>query len=305
VLAPARSAEALFHLIHIAAREERLRDIDSLSTLYLALDHQGDLAPVVRTILAVTHRDSSRLALARRELRGMSARAALRIATIVSAAVSGRATHRAIAKLLASLETPPAARERAALLVVQAQLAGADGDWRASDSLFRRAAAASLEDAALGKGRFLSLPSLDPPPAMIRAAIADLSAPAITTGAARRWAEPFAAMLALRLGDAAPAAIALPRAAAIARTDNFVRDLAVELSARRLLAIGMPDEALAALVAPGSLPNAPLRYLRGEVLEALHRPTEALVWYDLSGQDYDSGWYLAAIARAHHRLDRR
>jgi tetratricopeptide (TPR) repeat protein len=305
VLAPARSAEALFHLIEFAAYEQRQRDVDSLSTLYLALDHQSDLAPVVRMTLAVTHRDSSRLALARRELRGMSVSVALRVAAIVSAAVVGRATHGAIAKLLASLDSPRAARERAALLVVQAQLAGADGDWRASDSLFSRAAVASLEDAAFGKGRFLSLPSLDPPPAMIRAAIADLSAPAITTGAARRWAEPFAAMLALRLGDAAPAAIALPRAAAIARTDNLVRDLAVELSARRLLAIGKPDEALAALVAPGSLPNAPLLYLRGEVLEALHRPTEALAWYDVSAQNYGGEWFTAAIARAHRRLDRR
>ncbi|MBW8770149.1 MAG: hypothetical protein JF589_10365, partial [Gemmatimonadetes bacterium] len=196
--------------------------------------------------------------------------------------------------------------ERAALLVVQAQLAGADGDWRASDSLFRRAAAASLEDAAFGKGRFLSLPSLDPPPAMIRAAMADLSAPAITTGAARRWAEPFAAMLALRLGDAAPAAIALPRAAAIARTDNLVRDLAVELSARRLLASGKPDQALAVLLSPaGSLPSPPLRYLRGQAFEALHRPTEALAWYDVSGQDYGAEFYATAIGRAHQRLDHR
>jgi hypothetical protein len=257
-------------------------------------------------MLAVTHRDSSRLALARRELGGMSTRAALRVVAVVSAAAPGRAIHVAIANLLASLDTPRSAAERAALLVARARLAGTDGDWRASDSLFGRAAATKFEDATFEKGRFLSLPSLDPPPAMMRGAMADLRAPAITTQTARRWAEPFAAMLALRLGDAAPAAIALPRAIAIAKTDNYVRELTVELSARRLLAIGKPDEALAVLLSPaGSLPRPPLRYLRGEVLEALHRPTEALGWYDVSEQDYGGEWYSAAIMRAHHRLDRR
>jgi hypothetical protein len=144
---------------------------------------------------------------------------------------------------------------------------------------------------------------------MIRAAMADLRAPAIPTKSARMWAEPFAAMLALRLGDAAPAAFALPRAVASDTSDGagaYHRTLTVELSARRLLANGKPDEALALLLSPaGSLPGPELRYLRGEVLEALHRPTEALVWYDLSGQDYVGEWYSAAIARAHGRLDRR
>ena len=117
-------------------------------------------------------------------------------------------------------------------------------------------------------------------------------------------------MLALRLGDTVPAAIALPRAVATARTDSYVRELAVELSARRLLAIGKPDEALAVLLAPGApLPTSQLRYLRGEVLEALHRPKEALAWYDASEQEYDyfggAEWYSAAVVRAHRRLDRR
>jgi hypothetical protein len=54
----------------------------------------------------------------------------------------------------------------------------------------------------------------------------------------------------------------------------------------------------------GSRPPAPLRYLRGEVLEALHRPTEALAWYDVSTQDDNGEWYFAAVTRAHQRLDR-
>jgi DNA-binding SARP family transcriptional activator/tetratricopeptide (TPR) repeat protein len=304
-LAPARSGEALFHLIELAARDGRMRDVDSLSTLFLALDHGSDSAPIVRTILAVAHPDSPRLAIARRELGGMSTRAALRVLGVVTS-VTGRANHITIANLLASLPTPHPANERGAVLFVRAQLAGTDGDWRASDSLFGLAAAAMFEDATFARGRFLSLPSLDPPPAMIRAAIADLHALAISTPIDRKWADPFAAMLALRLGDTAPAAVALSRAAAIASTNGFVRELNAELSARRLLAIGKPDEALAVALSPAaSMPEPPMRYVRGEVLEALHRPAEALAWYDASGQDYSSGWYAAAIVRAHGRLDRR
>ncbi|HEV7991698.1 MAG TPA: hypothetical protein VGP25_07740 [Gemmatimonadaceae bacterium] len=60
------------------------------------------------------------------------------------------------------------------------------------------------------------------------------------------------------------------------------------------------------LVSPqGSRPGPPLRYLRGEVLEALHRPAEALAWYDVSEQDYGGEWYAAAITRAHRRLGQR
>jgi len=114
-------------------------------------------------------------------------------------------------------------------------------------------------------------------------------------------------MLALQLGDTMPAAIALPRAVATARTDDYVRELTVELSARRLLSVGKPDEALAVLLSPaGSRPGPPLRYLRGQVLEALHRPKEALAWYDVSEQqDQDAGSYVGGVARAHGRLDRR
>jgi predicted negative regulator of RcsB-dependent stress response len=113
-------------------------------------------------------------------------------------------------------------------------------------------------------------------------------------------------LLALRLGDAAPAAVALSRSASSAATDYDVRSLSVEVSARRLLASGKPDEALAVLLTRGAAqPRSPLRYLRGEVLEALHRPREALAWYDVSEQDYGGEWYSAAIVRAHQRLRRQ
>jgi DNA-binding SARP family transcriptional activator/tetratricopeptide (TPR) repeat protein len=310
VLAPARSAEALFHLIELAAHDGRMRDVDSLSTLVLALDHESDLVPVVRTILAVAHGDSSRLADARRELGGMSTLAAVRVLSVVTSLAMERANHVTITNLLLSLPTPYPANERGGVLLARAQLAGIDGDWRASDSLFDLAAAAKFEDATFVRGLFFSGPPLDPPPAMMRGAIADLHALAISTPFDRRWADPFAAMLALRLGDTVPAAIALPRAVATARTDSYVRELAAELSARRLLALGKPDEALAVLLSPGApLPNSQLRYLRGQVLEALHRPKEALAWYDASEQQYGyftgAEWFSAAVARAHRRLDRR
>jgi hypothetical protein len=67
--------------------------------------------------------------------------------------------------------------------------------------------------------------------------------------------------------------------------------------------MGKPADALALLVAPDDRsPKPPLRYLRGEVLEALHRPREALGWYDVSAQDYGGEAYTAGIARAHRRL---
>ena len=306
LLAPARSGEALFHLIELAAFDGRMRDVDSLSTLFLALDHESDRAPIVRTILAVAHRDSARLAVARRDLGGMSTWAAMQVMVVVNSVAMGRANHVTVANLLASLPTPLAAADRGGLLFVRGQLAGTDGDWHVADSLFDLAAAARFEDATYVRGRFLSLPSLDPPPAMMRGAIADLHALAISTPFDRRWADPFAAMLALRLGDTVPAAIALPRAARTGRTDSFVRELFVELSARRLLAAGKTDEALAVLLSPAdSKPGPQLRYLRGEVLEALHRPMEALAWYDSSVQDNGAEWYAAAVTRAHQRLDRR
>jgi tetratricopeptide (TPR) repeat protein len=224
---------------------------------------------------------------------------------IVSAA-TGTSNHGAIAELLASLDTTRASGERAALLVVRARLAGIDGNWRAADSLFSRAVAASYEEATLEKARFLSLPSLDPPFAMMRGALADLRAPTLTAEPTRTRAELLAALLALRLGDPAPAAAALPRAAEIAATDHDIRALAAELSVRRLLGSGKAAEALAVLLAPAGLqPQPPLRYLRGQALEALGRPREALAWYDVSAQEYGGEWYADAIARAHKRLDHR
>jgi hypothetical protein len=310
VLAPARSTEALFHLIELAAHDGRLRDVDSLSTLFLALEVESDVTPTVRTILAVAHGDSSRLAAARRELGGMNPLAAMRVISVVASLAMGGSNHVTVANLLVSLPMPYHANERGLVLLARAQLAGMDGAWRVSDSLFGLAAAAKFEDATFVRGLFFSSTPLDPPPAMLRGAIADLHALAISTPIDRRWADPFAAMLALRLGDTVPAAIALPRAVAAARTDSYVGELAVELSARRLLAIGKPDEALAVLIAPGvPLPSTQLLYLRGEVLEALHRPKEALAWYDASVQEFgcftSAEWYSAAVARAHRRLDRR
>jgi TolB-like protein len=149
VLAPARSAEALFHLISIAAQERRAHDVDSLSTLFLALHHQSDLAPGVRTMLAVMHGDSARLALARRELGGMSTRTALRVVSLATSAATNRENRGAVADLLASLDTPRAAAERAAVIVARARLAAIDDDWPAADQLFGRGAATSFQDATL------------------------------------------------------------------------------------------------------------------------------------------------------------
>ena len=302
-LAPARSAEALFHLITIAALERRVRDVDSLSTLFLALHHDGDIAAGVRLMLATTLHDSARLALARRELAGVSTRVALRL---VSATTGGTSDHAAVASLLASLDTPRPPEERSEVLLAMARLACVDGRWGAADSLFVRAAASSPDDAALARARLLSLTSLDPPKAMLREARAALAMRSITTEPARTKAALLGALLALRLGETVAERPALGRPAPGTPVDYEVRALALEFSARRLLMLGKADQAIALLESPeAARPRPPLRYLRGEVLEALHRPTEALAWYDVSEQDYGGEWFGAAIARAHERLAKR
>src|SRR5262249_59108065 len=116
LLAPARSGEVLFPLIELAARDGRMRDLDSLSALFLALDHASDLAPVVRTLLAVVHRDSSRLAVSRRELRGMNTEDAWRVIGVVTSAAVGRGKQVTDAELLRSFPHPKPAHEQGTAL---------------------------------------------------------------------------------------------------------------------------------------------------------------------------------------------
>ncbi len=96
----------------------------------------------------------------------------------------------------------------------------------------------------------------------------------------------------------------IERHASAARTNDGVRTLWLEVSARRVLRLGKPDQALALLTsARMPAPRPSLRFLRGEVLEALKRPAEARAWYEAAAEDYGGEFYVPAIARARLRLD--
>jgi tetratricopeptide (TPR) repeat protein len=304
VLSPARGAEALYHLISIAEVEHRDHDADSLATLFLQRHHQSRLAISARTHLALSHHDSARMALTRAELSALSTEDALRV---IAAALPSSSNLDGLATLLSSLDRSrrPAA-ERAQILLAMASLAAVRGKWNAADSLFESASAQDPNDSPLARARVFALPGLEPPRDLIERAMKALGESHPSSPAELARTDLLRAMLALRLGDDEPARLAVERHSARSAGDFRERALWLELTARRLLVTGKPDGALALLAAPNNPPTRPpLRYLRGEVLEALHRPREALAWYDVSAQDYGGEAFVAAIARAHRRLDGR
>ena len=304
ILAPARGAEALYHLIAIAEVEHRSRDEDSLASLFLTLHHESRLAVVVRMQLALSRRDTARMSLARAELAELSTGDALRA---VAVAVASTSNVDGAATLLGALDDPRRpSSERAQVLLAMANLAGVRGDWRGADSLFARAAVLDPVEAPLARARLLSLPALGPPRRSIGDAVRALDDTHPTSPSEIARTDLLHALLALRLGDTAAARVAAERHAARLPGDNAVHALWLEVAARRLLAVGKPADALALLAAPDDrAPKPPLRYLRGEVLEALRRPREALGWYDVSAQDYGGEAYVSGIAQAHRRLSGR
>jgi DNA-binding SARP family transcriptional activator/TolB-like protein len=302
VLAPARGAEALYHLISIAEVEHRDRDADSLALLFLERHHQSRLAISARMHLALSTRDSTRMSLTRSELSALSTADALRV---VAAALPTRSHLDGIAMLLASLDVAQRPqRERAQIEIAMASLAGVRGGWNAADSLFNRAYALDPIESPLAWARVLALPSIEPPRDLIGRAVSSLRETHPASAPELAQTDLLRALLAMRLGDDESARLAVERHSARSPGDYRERALWLEVAARRLLALGKPDDALALLTASNNPPaRPPLRYLRGEVLEALHRPREALGWYDVSAQDYGGEAFVAAIARAHRRLD--
>ncbi|HEX7978157.1 MAG TPA: hypothetical protein VF461_06110, partial [Gemmatimonadaceae bacterium] len=205
----------------------------------------------------------------------------------------------AAARLVATLDdSTRAPGERAILYIALANLAGARGDWRGADSLMNRARRFDAPAASEARARLLSLPIGTPPLPAIR------DARSVLEGMSTRsqpGAELLAALLALRLDEVGAAQLVAERVAATAPSDPRVHKLLTELSARRLLMEHRPSDALAILEKEPSS-ALPLRFLRGEVLEALGRKDEALQWYTLSQEDYGGELYLDAIARARARL---
>jgi len=295
-LDPTRSAEALFHLISIAAVQRRRDAVDSLATRFLLLHPAGGLSVTVRPIVAFVRRDTGRITEVRKELARLPLHDALRQAG-TAAATTGELE--AVAKLVATFDdSTRAPAEHATVFISLANLAAARGDWRGADSLMNRAQRFDAPAAADARARLLSLPIGTPPLAAIRDARSTLES--ISTLSQPRK-DLLAALLALRLDDVGVAQATANRVAAAAPTEPPVHALLTELTARRLLLQHKPREALTILENERASPLS-LRFLRGEVLEALGRKDEALVWYTLSQENYGGELYLDAIARARARL---
>jgi len=295
-LDPTRSAEALYHLISIASLQRRRDAVDSLAMRFLLLHPEGALSITVRPIVALLRRDTVRIAQVGKELARLPLRDALRVAGTAAMHTGDLET---VARLVAALDdSTRAPAERATLFIALANLAGAHGDWRGVDTLMLRAQRFDAPAATDARARLLSLPIGTPPLAAIRDARSAIEA---TTTRTQRRTDLLAALLAVRLGDTSGAQKVADRIAT-APNDSRDRELLTELSARRLLVQRRPSEALAILEKERTSSALPLRFLRGEVLEALGRKDEALQWYTLAQENYGGELYLDAIARARTRL---
>jgi tetratricopeptide (TPR) repeat protein len=295
-LDPTRSAEALYHLISIASLQRRRDAVDSLAMRFLLLHPEGALSITVRPIVALLRRDTVRIAQVGKELARLPLRDALRVAGTAAMHTGDLET---VARLVAALDdSTRAPAERATLFIALANLAGAHGDWRGVDTLMLRAQRFDAPAATDARARLLSLPIGTPPLAAIRDARSAIEA---TTTRTQPRTDLLAALLAVRLGDTSGAQKVADRIAT-APNDSRDRELLTELSARRLLVQRRPSEALAILEKERTSSALPLRFLRGEVLEALGRKDEALQWYTLAQENYGGELYLDAIARARTRL---
>ena len=307
VLAPARSAEALFHLIELAAHDGRMRDVDSLSTLFLALDHESDLAP--------DRPDDPR------------GRASRLVATRARTARAGRNEHTRCAarhqcRRFARDGTgePRHDREspRVAPHATRRQRAGGGAlrpgtTGRNRRRLARGGFAVRSRRGGEVRGRDVREGALSLASVTRSAARDDARCDRRPSRAGDLHDVRSQVGRAVR-GDARAAARrcrAGRHRTSASRRDCARTDVTSASSPSSCRRGGCSPSAsptrrwrcCSRLAAPCQ--SSPLRYLRGEVLEALHRPKEALAWYDVSEQDYGAEWYSAAVVRAHQRLDRR
>lgn len=290
-LDPTRSAEALFHLVAIASIQNQPAALDSLAVLFLTRHPDNEPSFGVRALLSLERRDERMIRESGRQLAKLPLSSALIAA---SQATSLSHNHSGDRQLVLELDLRDRApTDHAAVLIALAKLAGARGDWREADSLFTRARALDAARAIEARARLLSLPIDTPQLSAIRSARDDLLH-ASTSPNSRTTL--LAALLALRAGDINGTASKAGQA------DETNRALETELTARTLLSRGRPADALVALERDSMSPVPALRFLRGEVLEALGRTDEALRWYVASEHDYDGELFARAIARASSRL---
>jgi DNA-binding SARP family transcriptional activator len=294
-----RSAEPVFHLVSIAAAEERLSALDTLSRHYLAGPTEPLLAAVVRAQRVLLLGDRSAAA----ELGAGLNRLSLDDA-IFAVQIAASSTYRldAADRLLAQLQPSGASvSQYAALTRSRAYLAAGRGRWDEVEVALTRLQSLDRSAGVEARGRLLALRSAAfPPDRLEQARLALLAQPYAIPDPVRRLylagrllersgrgdpALDFATQLATLPGDSARAGAALPRALTERRSARLQRAL---------------DELNPALAAAG---GADFRLLRGEILIELGRPQEALAWLAAAEADIGSLPLLGEIAegvmRAH------
>jgi DNA-binding SARP family transcriptional activator len=292
-----RSAEPVFHLVSIAAAEERLNAVDTLSRHYLAGPAEPLLAAVVRAQRVLLLDDRSAAAELGAGLNRLSLDDAL-FAVHIAAASTYRLG--AADRLLDQLQVSGgSAAQHAALARLRADLAAGRGRWDDVDAALARLQSLDRAAAVETRARLLALRSATfPPDRLEQARLALLAQPYVVRDPVRRLylagrllerngrvdsALSCAAELDTLPGDSARARAAVLRALAERRSGSLQR------------ALDTLDPAFA------SAGGADFRLLRGELLVALGWPQEALAWLSAAEADGGSLPLLGEIAEAFAR----
>jgi DNA-binding SARP family transcriptional activator len=294
------SAEPIFHLVSIAAAEERLRAVDTLSRHYLAGPTEPLLAAVVRAQRMLLLHDRTAAAELGEGLNRLSLDDAL-FAVHIAAASTYRLG--AADRLLDQLHVSGGSvAQHVALARLRADLAAGRGRWDDVDAALTRLQSLDPAAAVETRARLLALQSATFPPDRIeQARLALLAQPYAVPDPARRLY--LAGRLLERNGrvDSALACAAeldtLPGDSARARA-AVLRALAERRSGSLQRALGELDPALA------SAGGADFRLLRGQLLIALGWPQEALSWLSAAEADMGSLPLLGAVAEGFARAHR-
>ena len=340
-----RNNFAVPHLARMAASDEQLPAIDSLLTRFTADERRADRRLVEIVLLrALAARDSTAASAAAEQMRSWSDAAVWRVAVFLTAFRPGAADLQpVIAKLLDDYRSPGI---RADLLWFQSIMQLADGRVRAAQATLAQASAREATAPAQHRrdafaaitdwyAATLPLPYSDSMLARLRA-----HAQSYKTSSDRHFAgelgigrvirvEPVRqytlGILSLRLNDAAAARLAAQTLHGLAQGNDanpLVRDLDRGLRARLAWHDGNAAEALRLLESvelgdtQGDLAATPFvaraneRFLRAELLVALHRESDALRWLASLGDGAVSEVPLRAPAQLrqaeiHERLGQR
>jgi DNA-binding SARP family transcriptional activator len=296
--------EPLFHLISIAAAEERTAALDSLVAEYVQLRPDGWLAVMAMTQRAVLLDDSAGLARLAEQLRSGTPAEAQFTVLLAALGTTRLAAATRLLDQLADVSHPAEARLTAHLLRIQLTA----GRWRHAEAAEAATALRSLDAAAAVEttARLLSLPFVPAAPDQLRDA--EVALRTLPWDSARHELRLYlGGLLQQRLGRAEAALdyarVLERRTGARAHARAAVIRALVERRAGRLLeALQRLDPALA----PAGGPD--FRLLRGQLLLELGSPQDAVGWLFAAAADDEALLFLAEIearlAQAYRALGR-